>query len=90
MKKWIVVESVNGEISKIWEFENKEESLKFYNKKVNYFNKERIEENRKSRIKFKNDDIRRYTWLDIKERSQRLNASKTWYAVKEERWEYED
>ena len=53
-------------------------------------NRERIEENRKSLIKFKNDDIRRCTWLDDKERTQRLNAWKTWGVVKEERWENED
>ena len=90
MKRWVVVKSYNGAISEIWEFENKEESLRFYNKKVNSMNKERIEENRKSRIKFKNDDVRRCTWLDIKERTQRLNALKTWYVVKKERWENEN
>lgn len=90
MKRWVVERWVNGNIADCWGFDNKAESLKFFNKKANNLNKERIEENRKSIFKLKNDDERGYYWVDTEYGTQRLNAFKTWRGVKEERWKDED
>lgn len=85
MKRWVVESWVNGDISDCWEFDNKAESLKFYREKAHNLNKERIDENNQSVIKFENDDEWGYTWVDTYYRNQRLQAFKTWRGVKEER-----
>lgn len=90
MKRWVVESWVNGDVSSCWEFEDKEESLKFYREKAHSLNRERIEENRQSIIKFKNDDEWGYTWIDAEDGNQRLQAFKTWRGVKEERLKNED
>lgn len=85
MKRWVVERWEDGDITDCWEFDDKEESLKFYREKAHNLNKERIEKNRQSVKKFENDDERGYYWVDTEYRTQRLNAFKTWRGVKEER-----
>ena len=85
MKRWKVKRWVNGNLRNTWEFENKMESLKFYNKKINNINKERIEKNRKATKKYKNDYEWDYIWIDT-EGTQRQLMFKTWRGVKEEIW----
>lgn len=85
MKRWVVWSWVNGVINDCWNFEDKEESLKFYKEKVHNLNKERIKENRQSVTKLKNNDEWGYTWMDSENKCKRLNAFKTWRGVKEER-----
>lgn len=85
MKKWAVVSWVNGEISRYWEFDEKEEALEFYRKKAHNLNRERIEENQQSVIKFKNSDNWGYTRVDNENNVEERRAWKTWRGVKEER-----
>lgn len=83
MKRWVVERWVNGDISDCWDFEDKEDSLKFYREKAHNLNKERLEESKQ--FKFENDDEYGYYWVDTEYGCQRLRAFKTWRGVKEER-----
>ena len=89
MKRWIVESWVNGKISDSWEFKNKEESLEFYERKKDNLNKERIEENRQSAIKFNNNDEWGYSWND-EEFEESEGVYKTWREAKKERLKNED
>lgn len=83
MKKWAVVRWVNGEISNCQEFTNRKKSLDFYQRKKNGLNEERKKENKKAKLE--DEDEWGYSWVDIENGWEGLNAFKTWGKVKEER-----
>ena len=83
MKKWAVVRWVNGEINNCQEFTDRKKSLDFYRRKKNGLNEERKKENKIERLN--DEDERGYSWVDIENGWEGLNAFKTWAKVKEER-----
>ena len=83
MKKYIVQKWVKGVASNRWEFENKIESLKFYNAKAKSLRKERKEENQQA--KFENWNTRGYTWLNLENSLEVLSYFKRWEEFKNEK-----
>ena len=83
MKKYIVQRWVKGVASNRWEFNNKIESLKFYETKAKSLSKERKEENQQA--KFENTNTRGYTWLNLENSLEVLSNFKRWEYAKNEK-----
>ena len=80
MKKYIVTHWVDYCYCKQWRFEDQEESLNFYKKKVDNLSKERKEENKI--LKFEDEDSYGYVWQD--QYGRVLQFFKKWKEIKNE------